>query len=170
VGNEPHDRLVGSSTEYQMLKQFILGGVALAIVGGVAFAETNATAPAQPDAQVADNAGNPPPPPAADPQGGDGQGWWGWGRHGHGGHRHGDFGPGQMAMNGAMGGPGGPSMMGGPGMMMDHQGFRMTLGHGINVGVMCGKQALKDCIADAQPLIDAAKAAATAQAPAAKTP
>ena len=63
--------------------------------------------------------------------------------------------------------------MGAPGMgargMMSHSGFRMNLGNGVNVGVMCGTEAMKDCIAEAQPLIDAAKAAATAQ-PAAKTP
>ena len=161
-----------------MLKQLILGGVALAIVSGVAFAENSAAnpPPAQPDAQVADSAGNPPPPPAVDPQGGDGQGWWHWGKHRHGG-RHGEFGEGRMAMAGQMDGPdgpgpmGGPRGLGGPGMMMDHQGFRLHLGQGIDVGVMCGKEVLKDCIAEAQPLIDAAKAAATAQAPAAaKTP
>lgn len=55
--------------------------------------------------------------------------------------------------------------LGGPGMMMNHEGFRLQLGKGISVGVMCGKEAIKDCIADAQPLIDAAKAVAT-QAPA----
>jgi len=72
-----------------------------------------------------------------------------------------------------MEGQGGPDDPGGPGMMavMDHQGFHLHLGNGIDVGVMCGKEVLKDCIAEAQPLIDAAKAAATAQAPAAtKTP
>ena len=153
-----------------MLKQFILGGVALAIVSGVALAENSAAnpPPAQPDAQVADTAGN--PPPAVDPQGGDEQGWWHWGKHRHGG-RHGEFGQGRMAMAGQMGGPDGPGPMGGPGMMMDHQGFRLHLGQGIDVGVTCGKEVLKDCVAEAQPLIDAAKAAATAQAPAAaKTP
>jgi len=137
-----------------MLKQFILGGVALAIVGGVALAETNtAGAPADSSAQIADNndANSSPPPP----QGGDGQGWWGGHKHHHGWGRGGQEGPGgRMGM-------GGPGM----GMMMDHQGFRLTLGNGINVGVMCGKEALKDCVAEAQPLIDAAKAAATAQAP-----
>jgi hypothetical protein len=157
--------------EFVMLKQFILGGVALAIVGGVAFAETAATpgpaAPADLQVAAADNA--PPPPPAVDPQNpDDNQGWWGWGKHRHGG-RHG-----QMGMNGPMGGPGGPGMMGGhggPGMMMNHQGFRLTLGEGISVNVMCGKEVMKDCIAEAQPLIDAAKAAAATQpAPAAKTP
>jgi len=79
-----------------MLKQFMLGGVALAIVSGVAFAENSAAnpPPAQPDAQAADSAGNPPPP-----QDGDGQGWWGWGKHRHGG-RHGEFGQGRMASDG----------------------------------------------------------------------
>jgi hypothetical protein len=154
------------NTEYHMLKQLILGGVALAIVSGVAFAENSAAnpPPAEPNARVTDSAANPPPPPVVDPQGGDGQGWWHWGKHRHGGH-HGEFGQGRMAMAGQMGG------RGGPGMMMDHQGFRLHLGQGIDVGVMCGKEVLKDCIAEAQPLIDAAKAAATAQAPAAaKTP
>jgi hypothetical protein len=49
------------------------------------------------------------------------------------------------------------------GMVGPHNGFRLQLGKGITVGVMCGKQAIKDCVADAQPLIDAAKSAATAQ-------
>ena len=37
----------------------------------------------------------------------------------------------------------------------------LQLGPNVSVGLMCGTQALKDCIAEAQPLIDAAKAAAS---------
>ena len=135
-----------------MMKQFLYGAAALVIVGGVAYAENNAATPPPPpvDAQMADNAGGPPP--------GDGQGWWGRMRH-----RHDD-----RHMRGGMGGPemmagrGGPGPMGGPGVM-DHQGFYLQLGNGIGVRVACGKTEMKDCIANAQPLIDAAKAAAAAQ-------
>ncbi len=132
-----------------MFKQFLYGSAALMIIGSVAYAENNAANPPPPpaDGQVGDNAGNPPP--------GDGQGWWGRMGHRHGG-RH---------MQGMMG-QGGPGSMGGPGMMaamMDHQMFHLQLGNGIEVHVNCGKSEMKDCIASAQPLIDAAKAAAAAQ-------
>ena len=161
-----------------MLKQFLYGAAVLAMVGGVAYAENNVAnpPPAPPvDGQVEDNAGNPPPP-------GEGQGWWGRMGHRHGG-RHmqgmmgqgGADGPGMMGQGGhgmmgpgghGMMGPGGPGPMGGPGMMaamMDHQMFHLQLGNGIEVHVNCGKAEMKDCITSAQPLIDAAKAAATAQ-------
>ncbi len=143
-----------------MLKQFLYGAAALAIVGGVAYAENNAaTPPAAPavNPQVTDNAGS-----AVQPQPDDGQGWWSRMR-GHHGHRRGHMG----MMD--EGGPGGPGMMGGPGgpgmmaMMGGMQGFHLTLGNGIDVHVMCGKVELKDCIANAQPLIDAAKSAAAVQ-------
>ena len=146
--------------EFKMLKQFLYGAAALAVIGGVAYAENNAANPPPADAQVAATDGNPPPPP------GDGQGWWGRMGHRHGG-RHmqgmmGQDGPGGPAMMGQ----GGHSPMGGPGMMaamMDHQMFHLQLGNGIEVHVNCGKTEMKDCIANAQPLIDAAKAAAAAQ-------
>jgi hypothetical protein len=139
-----------------MLKKVTLALLAVTMIGGVAIAEDNAaTPPAQNQNQTAQN--NPD-------QNQDGQGWWGgmW-RHRHGGHgthrmmgdQGGPIGVGQPGM----GGPGGPGMMG----MMNHQGFKLHLGTGIDVGVMCGKEALKDCIAEAQPLIDAAKAAAAVQ-------
>ena len=140
-----------------MLKQFLIGAAALAIVGGVAYAENNAVNPAQTDPQVAATDGNPQSPP------GDGHGWWG--RHRHGGrHMQGMMGErGMMGQGGpGMMGPGGPGPMGGPGMMaamMDHQMFHLELGNGIAVHVNCGKAEMKDCIANAQPLIDAAKAA-----------
>lgn len=145
-----------------MLKKVTLALLAVTMIGGVAIAEDNAaTPPAQNQNQTAQN--NPD-------QNQDGQGWWGghW-RHRHGGQRMhrmmGDQGGPNGVGGPGMGGPGGPGMMG----MMNHQGFKLHLGTGIDVGVMCGKETLKDCIAEAQPLIDAAKAAATAQ-PAAKTP
>ena len=146
-----------------MLKQFLYGAAALMIVGGVAYAENNAANPPPADAQAADNAGNPPPPPP-----GDGQGWWGRMGHRHGGrHMQGMMGQGGADGPGMMG-QGGHGMMGqgGPGMMaamMDHQMFHLQLGNGIEVHVNCGKAEMKDCIASAQPLIDAAKAAAVAQ-------
>ena len=150
-----------------MLKQFLYGAAALALIGGVAYAENNAAnpPPAPPaDAQGAGPDGNPPPP--------DGQGWFGGWGHRHGG-RHmrgmmGQDGPGMMGQGGPgmMGGAGGPGMMA---AMMDHQMFHLQLGNGIEVHVNCGKTEMKDCIANAQPLIDAAKAAAVAQ-PQTKTP
>ena len=129
-----------------MFKQFLYGSAALMIIGGVAYAENSAANPPPPpaDAQVSDIAGNPPPPPR-----GDGQGWWGRMSHRHGG-RH---------MQGMMG-QGGPGMMA---AMMDHQMFHLQLGNGVEVQVNCGKSEMKDCIASAQPLIDAAKAAAATQ-------
>jgi hypothetical protein len=150
--------------ELKMLNKLLVGAAAIAIFGGVAFAENNAANP-PPQGQAQDQSAQNNPD-----QNQDGQGWWGgmW-RHRHGGHgMHG-----MMDSQGGQDGPGfgGPGGPGGPGMMamMNHQGFKLHLGNGIDVGVMCGKEALKDCIAEAQPLIDAAKAAATAQ-PTAKTP
>ena len=121
----------------------ILGGVlAIGLLVGIAHAATDQAAPPPPPAQDQASAGQ------KDDQGG----WFGgWGHHG--GRRH--------EMRGEMGGPGGPRGFGGPGgMMMNQQGFRLQLGPTTSVGIMCGTQAMKDCIAEAQPLIDAAKAAA----------
>ena len=137
-----------------MMKQFLYGAAALMIVGGIAYAEDNAANPAPAaNAQAAQNDDN------GQQQDG-GQGWWG--RHRHGGRgMHGQM-QGRMGMMGQ----GGPGPMGGPGMMMammNHQGFHLELGNGIGVHVNCGKAEMKDCIANAQPLIDAAKAAASAQ-------
>ena len=120
-----------------MLNKILAGALALGLLGSVAYAADDQAAPAQPQAQAQDGAG---------PDGVQ-QGMW----HRHmAGHRH--------DMRGEMRGPGGP---GGPGMMMGKQGFHLQLGPDVSVGLMCGTQALKDCIAEAQPLIDAAKTAAT---------
>lgn len=133
-----------------MLNKFLVGALALSLLAGIAHA-------------AADQAVPPPPPPPQDQgAGNDGQGGWhGWWGHGH---RH--------DMRGDRGGPGGPGMMGGRGDMMGGPGapggmmrggnaFRLQLGHDVSVSIMCSTQAMKDCIAEAQPLIDAAKAAAT---------
>ena len=152
--SNPPQGAVFQVMELKMLKQFLYGAAALVIVGGVAYAENNAASPPPPplDAQVADNADGPPPPP------GDGQGWWGRkGHHGGGRHMHRGMGGPEM-----MAGPGDPSPMGEPGIM-SRQGFHLELGNGIGVHVECGKIEMKDCIANAQPLIDAAKATAAAQ-------
>ena len=153
-----------------MLKTMIVSAAALALLAGVALAaqdnlNTVQTLPSA-DTQIADNAsGNPPPPPPPGDDQGQGGGWWqGWMGHGHRGHhRGGPEGPDGM---GGPGGPGGPMM----GAMMRGPGFHMHLGPGIDVGVMCGQEVMKDCMASAQPLIDAAKAAAAAQPAAPKAP
>ena len=136
------------------MKQFMFGAAVLAIIAGVAYAQDNAANPPPPaDNQTMNNDDN------GQQQGG-GQGWWG--KHRHGGR--GMHGPMQGRMD--MMGQGGPSPMGGPGMMatmMNHQGFHLELGNGVGVHVMCGQADMKDCIASAQPLIDAAKAAAAVQ-------
>lgn len=118
-----------------MLKKILAGALVLGLLGSVAYAaDDQAAVPAQPQAQAQDDAG---------PDGVQ-QGWW----HRHmAGHRH--------DMRGEMREPGGP------GMMMGRQGFRLQLGPNVSVGIMCGTQAMKDCIAEAQPLIDTAKTAAT---------
>ncbi|MDP8998032.1 MAG: hypothetical protein M3O03_13695 [Pseudomonadota bacterium] len=118
-----------------MLNKFLIGALALGLLGGIAYADDQAAAPAQAQAQA--------------DQGPDGEQQGMWHRH-MGGHRH--------DMRGEMRGPGGP---GGPDMIMGKQGFRLQLGPNVSVGLMCGTQALKDCIAEAQPLIDAAKSAST---------
>ena len=133
-----------------MLNKVLAGVFVFGLVAGLAHAASDQA---------------PPPPPAQADQGGNGGqgGWWGHRGHGMGQGRHGD-------MRGMMG-QGGPDMMrppmggpmGGPPMMRG-QGFRLQLGANVSVNLMCGQQPIKDCIADAQPLIDAAKAAAGAQA------
>ncbi len=134
-----------------MYKRMIIGAAALALLAGVAVAAQDAPPPPpQNDSQVADNGPPPPPPPGDGQDEGWGGGWKKWMGHGHRGHGRDMRGP---------GGPGGPEGMG---MMMHMKGFRMHLGRGVNVDVACGEEAMKDCIASAQPLIDAAKTAAAA--------
>lgn len=151
-----------------MYKRMIMGAAALSLLAGVAFAAQDATTPTPPqdDGQVADNGPPPPPPPGDGPDGSWGGAWKHWMGHGHRGHRRGMMGP--DGPDGS-GGPEGPGPM--MGMMMHMKGFRMNLGNGVHVDVACGEEAMKDCIASAQSLIDAAKTAAAAQpAPAPKTP
>ena len=148
-----------------MYKRMIMGAAALALLAGVAVAAQDAPPPPPADNnQVADNGPPPPPPPGDDQNEGWGAGWRHWMGQGHRGHRRGMMGP-----DGGPGGPGGPGPMG---MMMHMKGFRMNLGNGVHVDVACGDEAMKDCIASSQTLIDAAKTAAAAQpaAPAPKTP
>ncbi len=117
-----------------MMKRILLGACALVVLAGIATAQT-----ATPD-------NNPPPPPPQEQQanGPDSQGGgWFSGRR-HGGH-HGEMGRG---MRNGMG-------MGGPGMRMDGKGFGIMVGPGHGLHVNCGDEPIKDCIASAQPLIDA---------------
>lgn len=149
-----------------MYKRMIMGAAALALLAGVAVAAqdaANSPPPQDDNSQFADNAPPPPPPPPGDGQDeGWGGGWRHWKARGQGGPH-----PGMMGLEG----PGGPGGRGGMGMMMRMKGFRMNLGRGVNVDVACGQEAIKDCIASAQPLIDAAKTAAAAlPAGAPKTP
>jgi hypothetical protein len=147
-----------------MLKRMIIGAGALALLAGVAVAAQDAASPPPPqeDTQLADNGAPPPPPPGDGQDDGWGGPWRRWMGHGHHGHH-----PGMMGPDGGPGGPGGPGPMG---MMMHMNGFHMDLGNGIKVDVACGQEAIKDCIASSQSLIDAAKAAAAAQPAAPKTP
>ncbi len=116
-----------------MMKHILLGTCAVLLLAGIATAQTATTNP-------------PPPPPAQDQQakGPDDQagGWFNGRRHGH----HG----GQMGRHG-MGRPG----MSGPGLRMEGKGFGIMVGRGHALHVNCGDEAIKDCIAAAQPLIDA---------------
>lgn len=119
------------------MKRILLGTCAVLLLAGIATAQTATT--------------NPPPPPAQDQQANgpdDQDGGWFKGRHrGH----HGD----RMGRHG-MGGPGmGEQGMGGPGMQMEGKGFGIMVGRGHALHVNCGDEAIKDCIAAAQPLIDA---------------
>ena len=146
-----------------MFKRILLGATAVAVLAGVALADTTATntqtppAPDQGQMQPDQQASQDGPPP-------DDSGWGNWWRHGnrHGGH--GDHG-GRGMRGPGMGGPG----MDGPPPMMAGSGFKLHLGKDIDVGIMCGATPFKDCIAAAQPLIDAAKATAANQTPT-KTP
>lgn len=122
------------------MKRILLGTCAVVLLAGIATAQT-----ATPNA--------PPPPPAQDQQanGSDDQdgGWFNRRHHGrHGGHmgRQG-MGMGQPGMDG----PG----MNGPGMHMEGKGFGIMVGRGHALHVNCGDEPMKDCIASAQPLIDA---------------
>lgn len=111
------------------MKQFLIGACAVMLLTAVAFAQTAAT--------------NPPPPAQdqqvdgqqADGQQSDGGGWFSGGRRGHRGH-HG--GRGDMMMQGGNG-----------------KGFNIMVGPGHGLHINCGDEPMKDCIAAAQPLIDA---------------
>ena len=145
-----------------MYKRMIMGAAALSLLAGVAFAAQDGanSTPSQNDNQAVDNGASPPPSPGDGQDEGWAGGWRHWMGRGHHGHRHGMMGP--------DGGPRGPGAMG---MMMHMKGFRMNLGNGVHVDVACGEEAMKDCIASSQTLIDAAKTAAAAQPAApAKTP
>jgi opacity protein-like surface antigen len=120
--------------ELKMMKRILLGACAVVLLAGIAMA------------QAATNNDNPPPPPPQDqqangPDSGDG-GWFSGYRHGR---HHGERG-GPM-QNGADGG--------GPGMRMDGKGFGIMVGPGHGLHVNCGNEPMKDCIASAQPLIEA---------------
>ncbi len=117
-----------------MMKRILLGACAVVFLGGLATAQTVSTND------------NPPPPPPQDQQanGPDspGGGWFSGHRHGR---HHGEMGPGME--NGGYGG--------GPGLHMDGKGFDIKVGLGHGLHVTCGNEPIKDCIAAAQPLIDA---------------
>lgn len=116
------------------MKRILLGACAVVLMAGFATAQTATTN------------GNPPPPPPQDQQadGPDSQGggWFSGWRHGR---HHGEMGRGMR--NGRDGG--------GPGMHMDGKGFGFMVGPGHGLHVSCGDEPIKDCIASAQPLIDA---------------
>lgn len=117
-----------------MMKRILLGACAVVLMAGFAMAQTASTN------------GNPPPPPPQDQQadGPDSQGggWFSGRRHGR---HHGQMGPGMQ--NGRDGG--------GPGMRMEGKGFDIRVGAGHALHINCGEELMKDCIASAQPLIDA---------------
>jgi hypothetical protein len=115
-----------------MMKRILLGACAVVLMAGFATAQTANT--------------NPPPPPPQDqqqagPDSNDQGGWGGWWGGKRGGHHRGDH---------MRGGPGG-----GPGMHMQGKGFGIMLGQGRGLHINCGDEPMKDCIASAQPLIDA---------------
>jgi hypothetical protein len=136
------------SMEKIMFNRFLMGATALSIFAGAALAETTATPPAPPVPQI--DAQNPDGPLPDDSGWGN---WWHKGRHhgGRGEHRG-------MNDHGSMGGPRLGMMA-----MMNGTGFHLHLGQGIDVAIMCGATPFKDCVAAAQPLIDAAKATAATQ-------
>ena len=113
------------------MKKILLGACALVLMTGFATAQT-----------ATDN----PPPPAQDQQidGADSQGggWFSGGRHGR---HHGQKGYGRHHGGGR----------GGHIMQIDGKGFGLMLGPGHGLRINCGDEAMKDCIAAAQPLIDA---------------
>ena len=117
-----------------MMKRILLGACAVVLVSGFAMAQTATT-----------NA-NPPPPPAQDQQADDadsqGGGWFSGRRHGR---HHGQKGHGMQNRGGR----------GGPGMQIDGKGFGLMVGPGHGLRINCGDEPMKDCIAAAQPLIDA---------------
>ena len=116
------------------MKRILLGACAAVLMAGFAMAQTASTN------------GNPPPPPPQDQQadGPDSQGggWFSGRRHGR---HHGQMG---LGMQNGMD-------RGGPGMHMDGKGFGLMVGPGHGLHVNCGDEPIKDCIASAQPLIDA---------------
>jgi hypothetical protein len=120
----------------KMMKRILLGACAVVIMAGFATAQTATT--------------NPPPPPPQDQQqvGPDANGqngwgdWWSGKRRGHHGGNH--------MRGGADGGPNG-----GPGMRMPGKGFNIELSAGRSLHINCGDEPMKECIASAQPLIDA---------------
>ncbi len=125
-----------------MLNKLLGAALAVSLVAGIAYAANDQMTPPPPGDQGEMGQG---------PNGGQG-GWWGKRHHG-----------GRGQMRGAMG-QDGPGMMPPPAMgMMGAKGFRLQLGPNVSVGLMCGQQSMKDCIAEAQPLIDAAKAAVPAK-------
>lgn len=121
------------------MKKILLGACAVVLMAGFAMAQTATNAP-------------PPPPPGQQMDGPDQQGGWGgWWGHGR---RHGWRGDHGERMSGE-GGPGGPDGPGRLGLQRDGKGFGLMVGRGHGLHVNCGEEPMKDCIAAAQPLIDA---------------
>jgi opacity protein-like surface antigen len=111
-----------------MMKRILLGACAVVLLAGIATAQTATTNPPAPPAPQDQQANGP------DDQGG---GWFSGKRHGdhggrHGGRHGGDMGQGQQG-----------------------KGFDIRVGAGHGLHINCGDEPMKDCIASAQPLIDA---------------
>ncbi len=117
-----------------MMKRILLGACAVVLLAGIATAQT------------ANTNGNPPPPPPQDQQANgpdsQGEGWFSGRRHGR---HHGQMASGMQDRGGR----------GGPGMQMEGKGFDIRVGAGHGLHINCGEEPMKDCIASAQPLIDA---------------
>jgi hypothetical protein len=113
-----------------MMKRILLGACAVVFMAGLATAQTANTNP--PPSQDQQQAG---------PDGADRGGWGGWWGGKRGGHHRGDH---------MRGGPGG-----GPGMHMQGKGFGLMVGPGHGLHINCGEEPMKECVAAAQPLIDA---------------
>ena len=116
------------------MKRILLGASAVVLLAGFATAQT-----------VASNDTPPPPPPQdqqADGPDSQGGGWFSGRRHGR---HHGKMDHGKQ--NGRDGG--------GPGMHLNGKGFGIMVGPGHGLRINCGDEPMKDCIAAAQPLIDA---------------